>query len=255
MTKGELTIFGGTKCWNPSDWTASDDQVRGGKSQSYLDCVSSDSVAHFNGELDIKTLGGAGFASQRTTGEDRLWDLKGYDGIQLDIIKADKKRYTFILKDELLPKNPHNGREQSTVSYEYNFTIDSENSSSERGAFIFIPWKDLKATYRGKEKKDVSALDTKKVKRISIMMRSFFGDQEGAFSLSIQSIKAVSLPSGPEEGLLETSGEEAAGPLSGGILTRPRDTSRWLTLLLAGASAYWLYFVAYKWIMKRACRS
>jgi hypothetical protein len=34
-------------------------------------------------------LGGAGFASQRTTGEDREWDLSEYAGIQLSIAKGD----------------------------------------------------------------------------------------------------------------------------------------------------------------------
>jgi hypothetical protein len=71
-----------------------------------------------------------------------------------------------------------------------------------------VPWSSLKPVYRGKEKKDASKLDLKSVKRFSIMSRrydsrillhaktltrhSFFGDQEGDFSLTIKSIKAVS---------------------------------------------------------------
>lgn len=47
--------------------------------------------ARFYGNLDIKTLGGAGFASQRTVGEDRSWDLSGYAGIQLNIAKGDSE--------------------------------------------------------------------------------------------------------------------------------------------------------------------
>lgn len=47
--------------------------------------------ARFHGHLDIKTLGGAGFASQRTVGEDKTWDLSGYAGIQLNIAKGDSK--------------------------------------------------------------------------------------------------------------------------------------------------------------------
>lgn len=96
--------------WRESDWTDSDDRVRGGKSQvcsvihhsgsevhgcgrlnnlaqSYLKC--SEAVGRFTGELDIKTLGGAGFASQRTTGDDRVWDLSGYAGILLDVAESD----------------------------------------------------------------------------------------------------------------------------------------------------------------------
>ena len=59
-------------------------------SQSYLDPESDDKIGRFHGNLDIKTLGGAGFASQRTTGDDREWDLSDYAGIQIRIAKGDK---------------------------------------------------------------------------------------------------------------------------------------------------------------------
>lgn len=112
--------------------------------QSHLDCSPSDSNAYFHGQLD-QTLDGAGFASQRTTGDHRSWDLSDYDGIQIGIREADKKRYTFIIKDELLPRNPENGREQSTISYEYGFSIPCEMANS-NGTFIFIPWRDFKVS-------------------------------------------------------------------------------------------------------------
>lgn len=57
--------------------------------QSYL--VRDDKNARFYGDLDIKTLGGAGFASQRTVTEDSTWDLSGYAGIQLDVAKGDSE--------------------------------------------------------------------------------------------------------------------------------------------------------------------
>jgi hypothetical protein len=142
--------------------------VRGGASYSELACEPSSPTAVFHGNLDTKTLGGAGFASQRTTGEDRNWDLSSYAGIALDIQKSDGKKYTLILKDELLPKSP-NGREQSTVSWEYDFKGDSD------GGKVFVHWSDLKQTYRGREKKDVKPLDLKHVKRISLMMRRYVG--------------------------------------------------------------------------------
>jgi len=122
----------------------------------------------FHGNLDIKTLGGAGFASQRTTGEGRHWDLSNYAGLELDITKSDGKRYTFILKDSLLPKSP-NGREQSTVSWEYDF----QPKKTDKGEKIFVQWSDLKPTYRGREKEDADPLDLKNIKRISLMMRRY----------------------------------------------------------------------------------
>ncbi len=127
-------------------------------------CSPSEPIAIFRGNLDTKTLGGAGFASQRTTGEDRSWDVSNYDGILLDITKSDDKMYTLTVKDELLPKSP-NGREQSTISWEYDFKPEKD------GEKVYVHWDDLKPTYRGREKKDVQPLDLKNVKRISLMMR------------------------------------------------------------------------------------
>ncbi|KAK9420060.1 putative NADH:ubiquinone oxidoreductase intermediate-associated protein 30 domain-containing protein [Seiridium unicorne] len=180
-------LFGGTAGWDAKYWTSSDDRVRGGKSQSYLECPrdSQDersAAAVFRGDLDIKTLGGAGFASQRTT-DDLSWDLSSTDGILLRLGKSDGKKYTFTLKDESLPKRP-DGREQSTVSWEYDFAGKDGND-------LFVPWADFKPTYRGKPKSDADPLDLKNVKRISIMMRSFFGEQEGSFRLEIKSISAA----------------------------------------------------------------
>ena len=57
------------------------------------------------------------------------------------------KRYTLILKDELLPANPDNGREQASISYEADFDL---SASKEHDRFVFIPWASLNPTYRGK---------------------------------------------------------------------------------------------------------
>jgi hypothetical protein len=79
-------------------------QYTDSRTKSYLDFDKG--KARFHGILDIETLGGAGFASQRTTGDERKWDLSGktapvmeicrmlnlateFAGIQLDIAKAD----------------------------------------------------------------------------------------------------------------------------------------------------------------------
>lgn len=127
----------------------------------------------FHGTLDIKTLGGAGFASQRTTGESRHWDFARFDGIVLKIdgSKSDRKQYTLVLKDTLLPKNPENGREQASISWEYDFSLPDRDQDS--SSDISLKWADLKPTYRGKDVKDVERLDTSSVKRISLMMRRY----------------------------------------------------------------------------------
>lgn len=122
-------------------------------------------TARFHGNLDITTLGGAGFASQRTRGEGRTWDLSRHDGLEIVVDRADGKVYTLTLKDEILPKRP-DGREQSTVSWEFDFR-------AERRTTIFVKWEDFRPTYRGKDKKDTEPLDLKNIKRFGIMVRRY----------------------------------------------------------------------------------
>ncbi|KAL6244975.1 hypothetical protein RBB50_007750 [Rhinocladiella similis] len=190
----QQVLFGMNMGWQLDRWTPSDDRVRGGKSQSYLESSGDNSVC-FHGHLDIKALGGAGFASQRTAGGDRRWDLSAFTGIELSIdpSKSDTNTYTLILKDHLLPPNPENGREQSTVSWEYDFSksnrrVNPEHNSS--SATVFIPWEQFRPTYRGKPCSETSRLNLGDIRRISIMIRSFFGSQEGQFNLHINSLVA-----------------------------------------------------------------
>ncbi|KAF2965626.1 hypothetical protein GQX73_g7953 [Xylaria multiplex] len=179
-------LFGGDKPWHAESWVASDDRVRGGKSQSHLDySPESKEAVRFYGELDITALGGAGFASQRSP-DPQHWDLSSFHGLRLATKSGDGKKYTLILKDEILPRRP-DGREQSTVSWEYDFRGGA-------GIELDIPWQSLKATYRGKPVPDAKPLDVANIKRISIMMRSFFGDQEGPFDLELQHIIATTFP-------------------------------------------------------------
>ena len=147
--------------------------------QSYLESSGDNSVC-FHGHLDIKALGGAGFASQRTAGGDRRWDLSAFTGIELSIdpSKSDTNTYTLILKDHLLPPNPENGREQSTVSWEYDFSksnrrVNPEHNSS--SATVFIPWEQFRPTYRGKPCSETSRLNLGDIRRISIMIRRYTG--------------------------------------------------------------------------------
>ncbi|KAH1280695.1 hypothetical protein KXW28_003548 [Aspergillus fumigatus] len=172
-------LFGGDQRWSLTYWTSSDDRVRGGSSYSTLTILPNNTV-QFHGHLDITTLGRAGFASQRTT-DDISWDLSDADGLELDVAGSDGKVYTLVVKDRLLPTRA-DGREQSTISWEYDF------QTVER-AIVRVRWEDLRASYRGR-KVDAEPLDLRNVKRISIMVRSFFGRQEGDFLLDVASIAA-----------------------------------------------------------------
>ena len=47
----------------------------------------------------------------------------------------------------------------------------SENEAFSEASFIYVPWKELVPTYRGKVKDGAKRLDTSNIKRFSIMMR------------------------------------------------------------------------------------
>ncbi|KAK0509542.1 hypothetical protein JMJ35_007936 [Cladonia borealis] len=203
-------LFGSSKPFVPPAWTTTDDRIRGGASISHLDPLPNN-CARFYGHLDTSTLGGAGFASQFSP-EDGSWDLSAYDGIELEFQEGDGKVYTFILKDEEMSGKRDDGREKAVISWEVEFragqreeeekeegdgseAIKKEKSAPTR---VWVPWEDFKATYRGKEKKDAGELKTGEVKRVGIMMRSYFGMQEGDFDIELKSILARKLTDGDE---------------------------------------------------------
>ncbi|KAI1208601.1 NADH:ubiquinone oxidoreductase complex I intermediate-associated protein 30 [Annulohypoxylon truncatum] len=169
-------LFGGYKSWNENAWSSSDDRVRGGKSKSYLECSPESNTVTFHGTLDISTLKGAGFAAQRTV-DPQSWDLFDYQGLRLGVGKADAKRYTLVVKDEVPPPPKGSGadaREESssssssssTVSWEFDFVppVDGE---------VSVRWEDFKPT--------------------------FFGAQEGPFKLELRYIAAIEPEDKPSE--------------------------------------------------------
>lgn len=138
------------------------------QNSGHLATPSESGVAVFHGDLDITALGGAGFASQRTA--DQLsWDLAEYQGLSIRTKGGDDKRYTITLKNYTLPKRP-DGREQSTVSWEFDF----EGPETD----VVIPWRGFRPTYRGKPKPDAEPLNPKSVLRISIMCRRYVANNQ-----------------------------------------------------------------------------
>ena len=120
-----------------------------------------------------------------------MWDLSAYDGIQVEVIKGDGKMYTLIVKDELPQSKREDGREISSVSWEYDFTPPQSSIGSRQVTTVWVPWNEFKATYRGREKKDAEPLKKEQIRRFSLMMRSFFEKQEGDFELVLASISAM----------------------------------------------------------------
>ena len=85
-----------------------------------------------------------------------------------------------------------NDRDKATISWEVDFELPPQDTPDDtHDKTVFLPWDAFNPTYRGKLQKDVDPLDKKEIKRFSLMIRSFFGAQEGDYSLTVHSIKAV----------------------------------------------------------------
>ncbi|PWY72630.1 CIA30 family protein [Aspergillus eucalypticola CBS 122712] len=177
-------FFGGPQRWSSVDWTSSDDRVRGGSSQSYLSINDDTNTATFHGNLDIKTLGGAGFASQHTASTTELWDLSSYAGLELSVPKSDGHTYTLNLRDELQDPRP-DGRQRSGLVWEAKFKVEKGQTNVKLG------WREFRPTYRGREVHMGRPLILAGVKQFGIMIRSFFGEQEGDFELEIEWIRGI----------------------------------------------------------------
>ncbi|KAL8327220.1 hypothetical protein RB597_003510 [Gaeumannomyces tritici] len=253
--------------WDASRFQASDDRVRGGVSVSFLDVGPSPSdpgrtAATFHGHLNTTALGGAGFASQRTA-DPFSADLTGVSGLVAEIVVPTSsaaseggaacsspsssppsssssaaccgadgksgKTFTVTLKNDILPPSP-DGREQSTVSWEYGFCVVPEQGGGTDQAKtrrVEMPLSDFKATYRGREVKDAT-LDLANIKRITFMMRSFFGEQDGDFNLTMNYLAA----SGPVKvaagAALPSSDVASAGEAQIPVTKERRGVLGWL---------------------------
>ncbi|KAK9702205.1 hypothetical protein K7432_011365 [Basidiobolus ranarum] len=172
--------------WDAKDFIAVDDRVRGGKSQSYLEVDSKKKTARFYGHLDIKTLGNAGFASQATKSDQKIWDLSKYSGIKFTTLEGDNKRYSISFKNTFLNQNP-DGSQESALEYKYLFKGRPRKSS------YFVKFSDFKPTYRGRVVDNAAPLNTSDIRVVQFQIASGFGQQQGSFSIKFQDIIASSL--------------------------------------------------------------
>ncbi|CAG8955716.1 hypothetical protein HYFRA_00010982 [Hymenoscyphus fraxineus] len=173
---GSVLAILGQVSWYTVPMEAADDSVRpGGNSSSLLTIDPSDQFATFSGYLDSKALGGSGFASQRTKGDLNL-DLSSYKGLSISVRESDGKNYTVTLKDEL----PVNASEASLL-YAASFV----------GVGVWqFDWEEFVPTIRGRVQVGAPPLNTKSVKQLSLMIRSYFGQQEGEFRTSFNYVEA-----------------------------------------------------------------
>lgn len=225
-----LTDFDSPRPFSPPPWTTVDDRLRNGSSQSFL-IVLPNNCALFYGHLDVATLGGAGFAARyspvmvkdhdgctlapespngtapKGVGDTR-WNLNSYSGLEVRVGKGDGKLYTLVLKDSENSQRKGEGRDEANLSWEAKFRgHDSRSEADEKwegevekkSHGVRLLWKDFQPTYRGRESHGKERLDPSKITTVGIMMRSYFGSQEGDFRLEVESI-AVWKVSGKKEG-------------------------------------------------------
>ncbi|WVQ85618.1 hypothetical protein IAT38_007784 [Cryptococcus sp. DSM 104549] len=248
QTTKETPIF---PPFNFHKWRAVDDRVRGGSSVSHFDPVEIDMFgrvtplasegdlhdsavasgagknkigARFWGTLDIKTLGGAGFASQsyRYGPSPLHLPRTQYKGITLSILpdplttppaaprstspSSEKEKkpsspttFTFVLKTSPTAPIPRDPRvppvpRASQLTYEANFTRPEGSLSGHQSTetTVKFKWEDFKASYRGREIKEGdpkwAPLDTNGVYEVSVMCRSGFGEQEGEYGVIVTGI-------------------------------------------------------------------
>ncbi|KAL7748821.1 lumenal Hsp70 protein [Sorochytrium milnesiophthora] len=194
-------IFGPSKdAWLPALWHAVDDRVRGGQSHSYLTLLQTEVddpvVALFHGTLDIDTLGGAGFASQRIQAPDHFHSVLGgikdsETAIRLAVSSkhSDDKRYSLNLyKHQAAPS-------ERQVEFKAYF-----NAS----ATVELEWTAFKPHFNGRPVErahDGSGrvgnhtfppadliIHPRDVVAMSVMCSSGFGKQQGNFTLGLSAI-------------------------------------------------------------------
>ena len=126
-------------------------------------------IGIFEGFVSLENNGG--FASVRS--QDALFDLRDYQGIAVRL-KGDGKRYKLSIK---------NNTQWDGIYYYYEFITKKDQWNT-----VFAPFTEFVPMFRGRIVPEAPSLDPKKVASLGFMIS---GKQEGAFTLMIDWIKAV----------------------------------------------------------------
>ncbi|KAI9291227.1 NADH:ubiquinone oxidoreductase complex I intermediate-associated protein 30 [Neoconidiobolus thromboides FSU 785] len=212
-------LFGRFAPWKSSTFSYVNDSLRGGKSTTYIEVGSNGEYLLFEGNLDPSVLGAA-FSSIRTfftpePAKEPLLDNKGldlsdYDGLLIETLAGDGKRYSINLKNDIGDIiDQSSGKRESTIEYNYYFTPEvrgyhevnmlggDSNLNPPVNNLFYAKFEDFVPYYRGRpitdgiiNGKKVPSLDPKKIQALSVMVASNFGKQKGNFYLGIESICA-----------------------------------------------------------------
>lgn len=151
---------------NHLSWRIINDGVMGGISNSRMEMLANEK-GRFSGNVSLENNGG--FASTRGT----LGKAPTTTFSKVKIrLKGDGKKYSFRIRTDDL---------WDGVSYKLDFSTRIGEWEE-----IVLPLANFIPTWRGRQLKDVSAIDPKKIKQIGFLISD---KQVGAFELLIDSIR------------------------------------------------------------------
>ncbi|MBW0474038.1 hypothetical protein O181_013753 [Austropuccinia psidii MF-1] len=155
----DLYVFFGSvnKPWKINDWIEVSDSVRGGASSAKLSLLNPSNQSagvRFQGNLDTKALGGAGFASQAYRYPMEIENDK-FNAFFIEIYPVNSsvttlQTFSFIVKDIPIGSTP-DGKPTPSLSYEYKFQAPkSKNPQGDLEHLVQfkIPFTALQAVYR-----------------------------------------------------------------------------------------------------------
>merc|ERR1719422_151522 len=172
----DSSLLGGEVGWQASQWASDTDAVRGGVSTASLaESSAVRQAADFTGNLDPSILGAA-FAGMRLDVASLPQPLTKFVGLAVDIAASDGQEYSI----SLTMRGARIGD-----SHKYLFR------ASQSGV-VRMPFADFEAEARGRPAPDpqpVLLLD--RVETLIIQIRSGFGQQQGPYSLTLNSITGM----------------------------------------------------------------
>jgi hypothetical protein len=152
---------------SPVKWNTVNDGVMGGVSQSTFKILP-DSTALFKGTVSLENNGG--FASVRSVPS--LLDLSEFDGLEMRV-KGDGHSYSFRIRTDA---------NFDGIAYRAEF-LTKKNKWMD----IKLPFSLFKPTFRGRNLKNVPALQTGRIQQLGFLIAE---KQEGPFYLYIDWIRA-----------------------------------------------------------------
>lgn len=180
-------------------WGALDDVVMGGVSESGLQLVNGQAVFAGN----VSTANSGGFASVRTRNLAPVLNLKGYQGLELQVL-GEGQRYKFFLRTD---------DRWDGIGYCYGFDTEPDTWIT-----VQIPFAEMVPVFRARSVPNAPPLDPSQIYSFQLMLSKFEYDgalnpkfSPGPFSLALQSLTAYGGPRLPQWVMVSSAGVTRPG--------------------------------------------